>query len=110
MVGRMIDILSRKLQLPLWKVMENNFLCEGKKNSLGQTIRKSHGNLFQCLHEVKNAVFDIEKPKEDENYIYGRGLAAMMKSPKMAANSSSGCQLKMGADGSVFINLAGIEM
>ena len=110
MAGRMMDILARKLRLPLWELMEKNFLCEGKKNALGQTITRSHGDLFQCLAEVKNAVFAGVKPKNDDKYLYGRGLAAMMKSPKMAANSSSCCQLKMSADGSVFINLAGIEM
>lgn len=110
MVGRMLDILARKLKMPPWELMKKNFLKEGKKNALGQTIKKSHGDLFQCLDEVKKAVFDTEKPAVDAKYLYGRGVAAMMKSPKMAANSSSCCQLKMSSDGSVFINLAGIEM
>ena len=110
MVGRLIDMLARKLEVPIWELMKKNFLSEGKKNALGQTITKSHGDLYQCLDEVKKAVFDTKKPDEDGRYLYGRGMAAMMKSPKMATHSSSGCQLKIGADGSVFINLAGIEM
>lgn len=110
MVGRLIDMLARKLGMPVWEVMQKNFLCEGKKNALGQTIIKSNGDLYRCLTEVKKAVFNDKKPDEDERYLYGRGMAAMMKSPKMAAHSSSGCQLKISADGSVFINLAGVEM
>ncbi len=110
MAGRIIDILARKLGIPIWEVMEKNFLKAGKKNALGQTVKKSHGDIFRCLAEVRETVFNTEKPKEDERYYYGRGIAAMMKSPKMAAHSSTGCQLKISADGSVFVNLAGIEM
>jgi carbon-monoxide dehydrogenase large subunit len=109
MVGRLIDILARKLNKPIWEVMEKNFLKEGKKNALGQTITRSNGDLDRCLKEVKQAVFGGEKPKE-ERYLYGRGIAAMMKSPKMATNSSSGCLLSINVDGSVFVSLSGIEM
>ncbi|KPK43450.1 MAG: hypothetical protein AMK74_06865, partial [Nitrospira bacterium SM23_35] len=66
MVGRLIDMLARKLDMPIWEVMKKNFLSEGKKNALGQTITKSHGDLYQCLDEVKKAVFDTRKPDEDE--------------------------------------------
>jgi carbon-monoxide dehydrogenase large subunit len=90
--------------------MKKNFLSEGKKNSLGQVIKKSHGDLCKCLEAVDGAVFSGGKRREDDRFIYGRGIAAMMKSPKMAANSSSCCDLKINSDGSVFINLAGIEM
>jgi CO/xanthine dehydrogenase Mo-binding subunit len=110
MVGRLMDMLARKLGMPLWDLMRMNFLREGRTNALGQRITKSHGNLDRCLSEVKKAVFDKEKPKNDERYVYGRGMAAMMKSPKMATHSSTGCQLKISADGSVFVNLAGVEM
>jgi CO/xanthine dehydrogenase Mo-binding subunit len=110
MVGRLIDMLARKLGMPVWELMRKNFLGEGKKNALGQTITRSHGDLERCLEEVKEAVFTGQKPKEDGRYLYGRGMAAMMKSPKMATNSSSGCLLSINADGSVFVTLSGIEM
>jgi CO/xanthine dehydrogenase Mo-binding subunit len=110
MVGRLIDILARKLGMPVWEVMQKNFLKEGKENALGQTISKSNGDLDRCLEEVKKALFTGKKPKENKRYLYGRGVAAMMKSPKMATNSSSGCLLSINADGSVFVALAGIEM
>ncbi|HUV09012.1 MAG TPA: xanthine dehydrogenase family protein molybdopterin-binding subunit, partial [Spirochaetia bacterium] len=110
MVGRLMDMLARKLGMPLWDLMQKNFLREGRENALGQAITRSHGDLDRCLSEVKKAVFQGGKPENDERFLYGRGLAAMMKSPKMAAHSSSGCQLKISADGSVFVNMAGIEM
>lgn len=49
-------------------------------------------------------------PREDDDYFYGCGLAAMMKSPKMSTNAASTCYLQMNVDGSIFINLSGIEM
>ncbi len=110
MVGRLIEILARELGMPIWEVMQKNFLREGKKNALGQTVTKSNGDLDRCLEEVKKAIFAAGKPREDVKYLYGRGLAAMMKSPKMATNSSSGCLLSINTDGSVFVSLAGIEM
>ena len=110
MVGRLVDILARKLGVDPAELMRKNFLCEGRHNALGQKIKPSHGNLFACLGEVKNAVGKTALPGEDERYLYGRGIAAMMKSPKMAANASSTAYVQANADGSFFVNLAGIEM
>jgi len=110
MMGRLMDILARKLGLSLSDLMRKNFLCAGKRNSLGQAIKESHGNLFECLDRVEAALHATPLPDDDEVYLYGRGIAAMMKSPKMAANASSCAYLQLNGDGSVFINLAGIEM
>jgi len=43
-------------------------------------------------------------------YLYGRGIAALAKSPKMSPAASSGCHITLGSDGTAFVNLAGIEM
>jgi carbon-monoxide dehydrogenase large subunit len=110
MMGRLMDILARKLGMPLPDLMRKNFLSEGRQNALGQVIKPSHGNLFKCLDEVEKALAANPLPASDEKALYGRGLAAMMKSPKMAANAASCAQLQISADGSVTLNLAGIEM
>ncbi|MEW6228512.1 MAG: xanthine dehydrogenase family protein molybdopterin-binding subunit [Bacillota bacterium] len=110
MVGRLMDMLARKLGMSPMDLMKKNFLCEGKYNAIGQRIKASNGDLAKCLDEVAKAVFVGEKPQEDEKYLYGRGVAAMMKSPKMATNAASTCYLQINGDGSVFINLSGIEM
>jgi len=110
MMGRMVDMLARKLGMPLPDLMRKNFLCEGKMNGLGQVIKKSNGDIFACLDKVEKAINASPLPAEDETYLYGRGLTAMMKSPKMSANAASTAFLQVSNDGSVFINLAGIEM
>jgi len=107
---RLVDMMAVKLSIRPFELRRKNFLCEGKKNSLGETIRDHNGNLFKCLDHVEREIFSGPKPTEDDNYLYGRGGASMMKSPKGSPNASSCCQLKFCADGSVHVNLGGVEM
>jgi carbon-monoxide dehydrogenase large subunit len=107
---RLVDMMARKLSLSPLDLRRRNFLSEGRKNSLGETIRDHNGDLFKCLQNVERELFKGPKPKEDARYLYGRGVASMMKSPKGAPNASSCCQIKFCADGSVHVNLGGIEM
>ncbi len=107
---RMMDILARKLNMDPFKLREMNYLCEGKVNSLGEMMWKSNGDIAKCASIVKSTVFDKEKPREDEEYYYGRGFAAVMKSPKGAPFSTKGCYMKMNIDGSVSINMGGAEV
>jgi CO/xanthine dehydrogenase Mo-binding subunit len=122
MTGRLMDMLARKLGIPHEELLKRNFVREGRDNLLGQTIRADHGNLDACLDAVTAALdeFDGESlaaggsggPGEPDagRYLYGRGIAALAKSPKMAPSASSGCHITLGTDGTVFVNLAGIEI
>lgn len=110
MSSRLIDMLARKLETTPEELMRKNYLRDGSRNALGQRIKKSTGDLFGCLDAVEKALAETPLPEGDERYAYGRGVASMMKSPKMAANSSSCCHVQVNTDGSAFVNLAGIEM
>lgn len=110
MSSRLIDMLARKLGMTAGEIMRKNFLSEGRRNALGQVIKKSHGDLAGCLAAVEKALDETPLPKNDDRYLYGRGIASMMKSPKMAANAASTCTVQINADGSAFVNLSGIEM
>ena len=107
---RMMDMLARKLNMDPFKLRELNYLTEGKVNSLGERMWKSHGDITKCAAIVKKKVFSGAKPKDDENFYYGRGFAAVMKSPKGAPFSTKGCYMKMNIDGSVSVNMAGAEV
>jgi CO/xanthine dehydrogenase Mo-binding subunit len=107
---RLVDMMSRKLHMSPLELRRKNFLREGRTNSLGETIRDYNGDLFQCLEHVEKELFSTPPQENDERYLYGRGVASMMKSPKGAPNASSCCQIKFCADGSVQVNLGGIEM
>jgi len=87
-----------------------NFLAAGKHTILGYPITKSNGDLHRCLREVEQALHATEKPCDDDDYLYGRGIAAFMKSPSMTIPTSSGALLKCAGDGSVTISIGGIEM
>lgn len=107
---RLVDILARKLNMDALALRRMNYLTEGKVNSLGERMWKSNGDIYQCADRVEQAVFGHSKPEEDENYYYGRGFAALMKSPKGAPFSTKGCYMKMNIDGSVSINMGGAEV
>jgi CO/xanthine dehydrogenase Mo-binding subunit len=62
------------------------------------------------VENVRQAIYSGDKPQEDDDYYYGRGFAALMKSPKGAPFSTKGCYLKMNHDGSVSVNMSGAEV
>lgn len=107
---RLMEILARKLGMDSFKLREMNYLREGKVNGLGEKMWKSHGDISKCTEIIKKTIFDKPKPAEDENFIYGRGFAAVMKSPKGAPFSTKGCYMKMNLDGSVSVVMAGAEV
>lgn len=107
---RMMELLARKLEMNPFTLREMNYLSQGKVNSLGETMWKMNGDIKACSDKVKKSVFDKEKLSEDDNYFYGRGFAAVMKSPKGAPFSTKGCYIKMNIDGSVNINMGGAEV
>ncbi len=107
---RLMDILARKLKMSPFALREMNYLCEGKVNSLGEKMWKMNGDVVKCAEIVKKAVFGHAKPAEDDQFIYGRGFAAVMKSPKGAPFSTKGCYMKMNLDGSVTVSMAGAEV
>ncbi len=110
MSERLIDMLARKLKMSPLDLRRKNFLSQGKTNSLGEMIHYYNGNLYTCLENVEQALFSTPKSEEDQDYLYGRGVAAMMKSPKGAPNAASSCQMKFCEDGSVHLNLSCIDM
>jgi len=109
-IERLIDILARKLGASPFEVREKNYLTAGKVNALGERMWESNGDVMQCAEKVKRAVFAHQKPKEDDTYYYGRGFAALMKSPKGAPFSTKGCYIKLNIDGSASINMGGAEV
>lgn len=107
---RMIDLMARKLGMDPLELRKKNFLSEGKVNAVGETMWKHSGNLLECANKVEKMVFDKPKPKEDDQFVYGRAMVTVMKSPKGAPFSTKGCYMKMNVDGSVNINMGGAEV
>ena len=109
-IERLMDILARKLKMSPFEIREKNYLGPGKTSSLGERMYTANGDVRKCVEIVKKAVFEKEKPAEDDKYYYGRGFSALMKTPKGAPFSSKGCYMKFNADGSVSINMGGAEV
>lgn len=110
MSGRLLHMLAKKLGMPHEELLKKNFLAPGRVNSVGQVMKEDMGDLPGCLDVVLEAIDADKYPKEDEKYFYGKGFAAMFKSPKHAANAGSTCSIHMNNDGCAFVNLSGIEM
>jgi CO/xanthine dehydrogenase Mo-binding subunit len=107
---RLMDMLARKLNLSPFELRAKNYLGEGSITALGEHLWKTNGDIRPCAEKVQQAIFAEEKPQEDDEYYYGRGFAALMKSPKGAPFSTKGCYLKMNIDGSVSVNMSGTEV
>ncbi len=109
-VERLMDILARKLEMNPFELRSMNYLKEGKRNAQGELFWKTNGDMQGTADKIKEAVFSTPKPKEDDEFIYGRGFAAIMKSPKGAPFSTKGCYMKMNIDGSISVNMGGAEV
>jgi len=110
MIERLIEQLALKLNMDSKELRMKNFLKPGQTNSLGQTITEHNGNIRECFKKVIEALEKEPLPKEDENYLYGRGVAALVKSPVQTANASSNVMLKINEDLTVNISVGGIEL
>ena len=106
----LMDRLARKLKMDPFQLREKNYLGPGKTTCLGEKLWKTNGDINATVTKVKDALFKTPKPKEDDTYVYGRGFAAIMKSPKGAPFSTKGAYLKFNHDGSVSVNCGGAEV
>lgn len=109
-IERLMDMLVRKLDMDIFELREKNYLTKYKKFATGEVVTEDYGDIKKCSDTIKNIIFDKEKLKEDENYFYGRGFAAVVKAPKGAPHSSKGCYVKFNGDGSVSVNMGGAEV
>lgn len=108
---RLMDMLARKLKMDPFELRAKNYLGPGKKTAVGETLCEVNGDVTKCVDIVKKAIYGKkQEKKEDDKYFYGRGFAALMKTPKGAPNSAKGCYLKFNQDGSVCINMGGAEV
>jgi len=110
MCERLMDLLARELGMSPFELRRKNFLHAGSINALGQTITAANGDLNGCLTSMEKAVFSGDKPVEDDRYVYGRGVASLMKSPVTASNAASCAVVRFNNDATVTVSMAGIEM
>jgi carbon-monoxide dehydrogenase large subunit len=110
MIERLIEKLALKIGIDSREIRKVNFLKPGDTNSLGQTITEHNGSIHECFQKMTSVLDSRPLPEEDEKYIYGRGVAAIVKSPVQTANASSNVFLKINEDLTVNVSIGGIEM
>lgn len=109
-VEGLVEKLAQKLAIDPMKLRSMNYLRAGSVTALGETLYASNGDVESCVNLVHKQIFGPDKPLEDDRYVYGRGISAVMKSPKGASFSTKGVFLKFNLDGSVCINCGGAEV
>ncbi len=110
MIERLIEQLALKLEINSREIRMKNFLKPGDTNSLGQKITTDNGDIRECFEKMIKVLEVDPLPEKDDRYIYGRGIAALVKSPVQAANASSNVFLKFNEDLTVNISTGGTEM
>ncbi|UCG01368.1 MAG: xanthine dehydrogenase family protein molybdopterin-binding subunit [Candidatus Heimdallarchaeota archaeon] len=107
---RLIEQVANLLGIDSKKLRMKNFLKPGDTNSLNQTITEHNGDIRECFEKMNEALSFDQLPEEDNNFIYGRGVAALIKSPVQTTNASSNVFLKFNEDLTVNISIGGVEM
>ncbi|MHA1451069.1 MAG: xanthine dehydrogenase family protein molybdopterin-binding subunit, partial [Candidatus Hodarchaeales archaeon] len=110
MMERLVEKLAEKTGLDSIEIRKKNFLKPGDTNSLNQEITEHNGNIQQCFDKMIEILESNQLPEEDSEFYYGRGVAAIVKSPVQASNASSCVFLKFNEDLSVNISIGGVEM
>ncbi len=110
MIERLIEKLAFKLEMNSREIRIKNFLKPGDTNSLSQQINSHNGDIRECFEKMTKALEADPLPEENDKYLYGRGVAALVKSPVQAANASSNVFLKFNKDLTVNISFGGVEM
>ena len=110
MVERLIEQLAIKLEIDPLTLRKQNFLKAGDTNSLGMTISNDNGSVMQCFDQMIKALDEKPLAHETEDYLYGRGYAALVKSPVQAANAASCVFLKFNEDLSVNVSVSAVEI
>ncbi|MFX0210667.1 MAG: xanthine dehydrogenase family protein molybdopterin-binding subunit, partial [Candidatus Hodarchaeota archaeon] len=110
MLERLLEKLANKVGIDSRILRKMNFLKPGDTNSLNQIITEHNGDIRECFDKMTEALDKESLPLEDDKYIYGRGVAALVKSPVQAANAASCVFLKINEDLTVNISIGGIEI
>lgn len=110
MIERLVEQLAIKLGIDSQTLRRKNFLRPGDTNSLSQTISEHNGNVVECFDKMIEALAKNPLPNEDDQFLYGRGVAALVKSPVQASNAASCVFLKVNEDLTVNISIGGVEM
>ncbi|MFX0052624.1 MAG: xanthine dehydrogenase family protein molybdopterin-binding subunit [Candidatus Hermodarchaeota archaeon] len=110
MVERLLEKLANQVGIDSRTLRKMNFLKPGDTNSLNQIITEHNGDIRECFDKMTEALDKEPLPLEDDKNYYGRGVAALVKSPVQAANAASCVFLKINEDMTVNISIGGVEI
>ncbi len=77
-VEEQMDEAAHRLGLDPIEIRLQNALREGSTLATGQRMEAGTA-IVETLHEVRNALATVEVPPDDDEYVYGLGIASAMK-------------------------------
>lgn len=100
-----MDDIARKLGISPYELRMKNLIGYGDEGATGQIVDST--GLEDCIETCWAALNRKEKPKGDDRYKYGRGIAILHKATKAPCSDSA--IVKINEDGSAVILLATLE-
>lgn len=111
-VERIIDKLSKELNMDPLELRKINSIKEGHRSPTNQKMNKNTGDLVGCLDKVKETIdwtTDIEVVEEGK-IIRAKGVACLWKAPAMPTTSDAGAILTFNEDGTINVNTGIVEI
>ena len=115
-IERQRDLLAKELNMDAYEFRKLNFLKPGSKTITGEIITENTGSVAKCLDTVIKQL-DYHKAKSLEELkwektndkVVGKGIAVLHKAPAMPPFASTSALIQMNEDGSVRLNVSGID-
>jgi carbon-monoxide dehydrogenase large subunit len=108
---RQRDLIAKSIGMDPVAFRRKNILKPGLKNSLGQVMDTSDGDLGRCLEIVADQIHgELGQEKLPKHIRRGKGLAVFYKCPVMTTNAQSGAIIRMNNDGRATLFVGAVEM
>ncbi len=112
-IERQRELLARALHMDPLEFRLKNVLMPGSKTITGEIVTQNTGRVDKCLKKVAESI-GFSEPYQRETGrpgVYrGKAVATLHKAPAMPTNSATSAVLFMNEDGSVRLDIGGIDM
>lgn len=115
-IERQRELIAKALNMNPLEFRMKNLLKDGSKTITGELITENTGRIDKCLQTVADRIgYGLEKDEEEKERerltgkFRGKGVAVLHKAPAMPSWSASSALINMNEDGSVRLNVGGID-
>ena len=115
-IERQRELLAKALNMDSYEFRMKNLLKPNSKTITGEVVNENTGRVDKCLQIVAEKI-EYNKTKTEEEKVReastgkyrGKGIAVLHKAPAMPSFSATSAIIQMNEDGSVRLNVSGID-